>query len=162
MPIYRGEKQWAPCLHSPKEGEDDNSPIVQKWSDEVLTKPYPDTRFAKGSYSLTGRNEHPAALAIETIGEICYGHLPSCIADIRLSFYSDMWVGVYCHVQFSEYAYTTYGVKEQELWTEADDFTLGLVKTVERIQGLMEQYPAPPDDEETDEELHEAGNSQDS
>ena len=129
MTAYRGDKQWAPCLHGP-DSEQQTAEYVRS---VLLTEP------------TTGMDASKPDLEsmLWQIGLGWYeGEQADDVVDVKFSFHADQWVGVACEVHRKSGAV-------DYLWTEGDSFTVTMAKTIERLKalGVMKK----PEEAETEE-----------
>lgn len=134
MPIYHGDKAWAPCAHSAKARAE-----ASKWladltrseysgaDQEAREKKYPRFR-RRGMYQRSTDSALDMILTLIGDGEYT-GIGDECkwvFSDLHFGFYADMWVGVSATFKLPDGS-------EHALWTEGDDFTLAMAKTYERL-----------------------------
>lgn len=134
MTAYKGEKQWAPCYHG--EGA------------EEKTVEFVQMVLAKGDDPENPHYANPKG-DLETmlwaLGLAWYdGSIP---VEIKWGFYADQWVGVSVEIISGE------GEEKvtECLWTVADNFTMAVAKTIERLKdkGYWNKPPTDPDDDVT-------------
>jgi hypothetical protein len=106
------EKEWAPCAHTDEEKEN-----ARNWLIEVLN-----------ADSLGDVEGDPLGNDFSSLERILWIiGLENWPFSMTFSFISDQWVAVLARVKFDDGT-------EKELWTEGDNFTLAMAKTLERLR----------------------------
>jgi len=126
--MYHGEKEWASCAHTEKDRK-----AARAWLQAVLTTDYGGPKTTQNLYPSRPYPTNALERILWGIGDGEWSGHNWPFRKLAFGFYADMWVGVSATFELPDGS-------AHAFWTEADDFTLAMGKTYERLQELAEAW----------------------